>query len=483
MPTPAVSASVLVALLLPLLLATLARQRALRGRDDVEARWFCFARRIHTLIQISPLVWLIVAMQAVPQTPLLFGYLRHGDPGAAVVVFVAILAPVALLPASLGLMANEVALRLGTTEITRRETLRRGAWLLAAALVPAVLLALGAVALVRRETLAGAAFLVVAVAIAMVCLARHRKGLGLTPHSVTHGPFRDRLFELAGRAGVKLQQVYILPMRRMRLANAFAVSGQVVMVTDLLLDRLDRDEVDAILAHEIAHLKRGDPVKLALANLGGAIVPFFALQFLGWGVVATGMLLGSLAAIAFSRRIERAADREALRLGAKGAAFISGLTKLARLSHVPVRWSRWTGWWVTHPSVADRARAVGQSTGLDDAEIQRLLTGAGSSGEHYAMPASLENGGRLFSTPFKHSVLTCNGLLMVTVAVLVPAATFSLARALGVGPETRLAVTLIPLLLGPAGCLLVLNFVAVQPLLGLRRRLAERLGLGSDPAR
>src|SRR5258707_554697 len=69
---------------------------------------------------------------------------------------------------------------------------------------------------------------------------------------------------------------------------------------------------------------------------------------MGWAWGAFGTWLGFVAASAFSRRIERATDREALRLGANGVALISGLVRLARLSHVPIRWSRWTGWFLTH---------------------------------------------------------------------------------------------------------------------------------------
>ena len=481
MPPPAISATLLGALLLPVLLALLARERALRGPAEIEARWFCFARRMLTLAQMAPILWLIAAMKAVPQTPGLLTYLPTHGAGGAVLVFVAILAPLGLLPALLSLIANQVALRLGTTEITRAETLRRGTWLVAAAVAPAVFLALGAMSVVRAEWLAAVALFAVAAALALACLARNRKGLGLTPHSVTHGLLRDRLFALAERAGVKLQQLYVLPMRRMRLANAFAVSGQMVMVTDLLLERLDRDEVDAILAHEIAHLKRGDPAKLAMANLAAAVVPMVALSFLGWGWVAVGVCGGLLVATAYSRRIERAADGEALRLGASGGAFISGLARLARLSHVPLRWSRWTGWWLTHPSVADRAQTIGHEAGIEPAEVERLLTAPERAAEHYPVPAHIEHGGRLFSTPFKNRTLVRNFFLVLTLAVLVPAAIFAVARNAGIGPDLRAACTLIALLCGPAACVLVIDFLAVQPMIGLRRALARRLRLGADP--
>ena len=69
---------------------------------------------------------------------------------------------------------------------------------------------------------------------------RWAKRFGLEPHAVSHGALRDRLFALAAKAGTTLQQLYVMPTRRSRMANAFAVQGGVVMLTDWLLENLDR---------------------------------------------------------------------------------------------------------------------------------------------------------------------------------------------------------------------------------------------------
>src|SRR5262245_52878243 len=53
-----------------------------------------------------------------------------------------------------------------------------------------------------------------------------------SPFAVTSGELRDRVFELATRAGVKLNQLYVLPTARHRMANALAVQNQTVMITD-----------------------------------------------------------------------------------------------------------------------------------------------------------------------------------------------------------------------------------------------------------
>jgi len=66
------------------------------------------------------------------------------------------------------------------------------------------------------------------------------------------------------------------------------------------------------------------------------------------------------------------------------------------------------------------------------------------------------------------------------VAVAVPLALFAELRFLGLGVP-HLAQAALALGLAPAVVLLAIDLMAVQPLRGLRRPLAERLGLGRDP--
>lgn len=468
-----------LALVVPVALALFFRDRALRGRDELAARWFAFARRIHLLSAAAPVVWILLLLEKLRQTTFLRNEFGDGMLGGALRI-VLLFAPLAILPALLGLLAHEVARRLETTELTWREALARAAWTLAAAVTPAAGLVLAMLALRARMSMVAMLLVPVALLATLLCLIRSRRTVILDPHAVTRGALRDRLFALAEAAGVKLRQVYVLPMKRMRLANAFAVNGNVVMITDLLLARLSRAEVDAVMAHEIAHLKRGDPRKLLFARLGLGVVPFLLLTPLGLGWASLALFAGSVAASAVSRRIERATDREALRLGADAGSLVSGLARLARLSHVPLRWSRWSGFFLTHPSIEERARDLAAAAGLGPEEVAQRLAATGDAGDHYELPASVEHGGRLFSTKFKHGVMARYGLVMVLLAVGVPVALFAELRFLGLDVP-HLAQLALALVLTPAVILLAVDFIAVQPLRGLRRPLAERLGLGRDP--
>lgn len=468
-----------VVLFMPIVFALVFRHRALHGRDELAARWFAFARRIQMLSAVAPVAWILLLLEKLRRSAFL-GY-EPGDGVLAAGLRLALLCvPLALFPALFGLLAHGVARRLDTTELTWREALARAAWTVSAVVVPAVGLVLGLLALRARMTPVALLLAPVSLLGMLVCLLRSRRTIVLEPHSVTRGALRDRLFALAESAGVKLRQLYVLPMKRMRLANAFAVSGNVVMVTDLLLARLSRAEVDAVMAHEIAHLKRGDPRKLLLARLGLGVVPFVILTPFGLSWAVLGLFAGSLGANAISRRIERATDREALRLGADPASLVSGLARLARLSHVPLRWSRWSGFFLTHPSIEERARLLAAEAGLSSDEVARRLATADEAGDHYDLPPIVENGGRVFSTKFKHTVMARYGLVLLLLAVTVPAALFAELRFLGfVLPH--LAQLALALVLTPAVVLLAVDVIAVQPLRGLRPRLAERLGLGRDP--
>lgn len=84
--------------------------------------------------------------------------------------------------------------------------------------------------------------------------------------------------ELADEAGIKMPQVGVFPAMQ---SNAFATgwnkNDALVAVSEGLLHRFNRDEVRAVLAHEIGHVANGDMVTLALIQgVVNTFVMFFA---------------------------------------------------------------------------------------------------------------------------------------------------------------------------------------------------------------
>ena len=77
-----------------------------------------------------------------------------------------------------------------------------------------------------------------------------------------------RVHNFASRAGLpKMPEVGVYQSDEM---NAFAVgrskSNSMVAVSTGLLNRMDRDELDGVLAHEVAHIANGDMVTMALVQ-------------------------------------------------------------------------------------------------------------------------------------------------------------------------------------------------------------------------
>jgi STE24 endopeptidase len=153
----------------------------------------------------------------------------------------------------------------------------------------------------------------------------------------------DALRALAKRAGVPVRDVLVADAsRRTRKHNAY-VSGigttRRVVLFDTLLGEAERRELETVVAHELGHRRHGDVLKgtlLAMAASAAAVLVAWPLDpsprripllLLVWGLLEVATL--PLTA-AFSRRLERRADRFALDLTHDPAAFESAFRRLAR---------------------------------------------------------------------------------------------------------------------------------------------------------
>ena len=88
----------------------------------------------------------------------------------------------------------------------------------------------------------------------------------------------DTVADLSQKAGIKMPEVGIFPAPE---SNAFATgwnrNNALVAVSLGLLQRFDRDEVRAVLAHEIGHVANGDMITLSLIQgVVNTFVMFFA---------------------------------------------------------------------------------------------------------------------------------------------------------------------------------------------------------------
>ncbi len=194
---------------------------------------------------------------------------------------------------------------------------------------------------------------------------------------------RARILALAARMGVRAAEVLVADFsRKGRVANAAVVGlGRTrrILVSDTLLREFPVEEVEVVLAHELGHHARSHmtqglllhgallvatlwvadrALRMGVASLGlagpadPAGLPFLALVVSVLGLLATPPIA------AWSRRLEREADRIALDVSGAPAAFVAAMERLGRLNLAERRPGRLRELlFATHPSLDDRIAA------------------------------------------------------------------------------------------------------------------------------
>jgi len=144
---------------------------------------------------------------------------------------------------------------------------------------------------------------------------------------------------LGDELGIHARELLILDGTRTRTANAYALSGGRIALTDCLLAALTERELHAVLAHEMAHLaQRRRLVRLwaalTLAGVALAVVSAPLWEYLPrWGLLTMlgALALGMLAPIVRLRR-QHELEADAFAVSQYGAEpLISALRKLAAL--------------------------------------------------------------------------------------------------------------------------------------------------------
>ncbi len=207
----------------------------------------------------------------------------------------------------------------------------------------------------------------------------------------------DTVARLAGRAGLPMPRVYLIPEDA---PNAFATGRNpahgVVAVTQGLMNLMNQEELEGVLAHELGHIKNRDIlISTIAATLAGAImwiatIARFSAFFGGrdedeGGLGIIGVLVLSVVApmaamivqMAVSRSREYLADATAARITGNPGGLASALSKLGYYSqrgqvdanpstaHMfivnPLSGRQMMNLFSTHPPIEDRvARLRGQ---------------------------------------------------------------------------------------------------------------------------
>ncbi len=200
------------------------------------------------------------------------------------------------------------------------------------------------------------------------------------------GELRTRLLALSDRTGFKAKTIQVMDgSKRSGHSNAFFTGfGRFrrIVLFDTLIQQLSTEEIEAVLAHEIGHYRKGHiPKRLVLS----ALLQFASLATVAWlaksawfnpsfgfaaGDLAPAfMLFGLLSGLVtfwfspignfFSRKHEYEADAFAKAAMGTEAPLISALRKLAQknltnLTPHPL----YSGFHYSHPTLVERERAL-----------------------------------------------------------------------------------------------------------------------------
>ena len=217
--------------------------------------------------------------------------------------------------------------------------------------------------------------------------------------------YRD-IEEIAGRAGVPMPRVYLIPSEQ---PNAFATGRSpkkaAVAVTEGLLRYLPRDQVKAVLAHEMAHVANRDILVTTIAAMIGAAIAAIAniLQFsmffgggedddnnpLGIVGVLVAVIVAPFAAtilqLAVSRQREYLADATAAQYLGEGRPLAEALSTLQRgVEAVPMNVNPATeALYIANPLSKRGISALFSTHPPMEERIRRLRELDAASGIHY----------------------------------------------------------------------------------------------------
>lgn len=152
----------------------------------------------------------------------------------------------------------------------------------------------------------------------------------------------DTVDRLRQRANLPMPRVYVIPSDQ---PNAFATgrnpSHAAVAVTNGIVRMLNKDELEGVIAHELAHIQNRDILTSSIAAATASAITLlarFGLFFGGGrdrgGLIGTLLMvfLAPVAAVliqmAISRSREFAADRDGAKISGKPRALASALQRL-----------------------------------------------------------------------------------------------------------------------------------------------------------
>jgi STE24 endopeptidase len=203
------------------------------------------------------------------------------------------------------------------------------------------------------------------------------------------GSLKERLLELARRTGFRAQSIQVMDgSKRSRHSNAFFTGFgkfRKIVLFDTLMQQLQEQELEAVLAHEIGHYKKRHIRKRMIFSAVTSLLGFYALALLArqeWfyesfgfvpGNIVPALLLFTLLAglVTFwftplgnwiSRRHEYEADAYAAGVMKETDSMAGALRKLneKNLSNLTPH-PAYSGFYYSHPTLLEREQALAKA--------------------------------------------------------------------------------------------------------------------------
>jgi len=333
-------------LLFPVGLSLIMRFAALRARqNDPVVVWFTYWNLFGWMITGVWLLW--IEGSAVLDCAALARFLLNDSPYAPLLQMTFYLVPPILVQLVCTVASGAVLARAGGDHWMLPVSMKHAFWHEPVTIWPILCLWAGVSSLALfNEFALGLACLAVAYAAHMGLVGLWLRLQKLSRYELPPGDLRSRIVELALKAGVTLKEIYLLPAAEGRLGGPYMVRRGRLMLSDVLLRVLRKNETEAVLARELVHLRRHHrAILLGIAVVSLPLISRFSHLSLVGGLpwALRGPILVWITPVLLYllwRRFERTADAEAVELTGDRAALASGLAKIAQLNIIGFYWRK-----------------------------------------------------------------------------------------------------------------------------------------------
>ncbi len=219
-------------------------------------------------------------------------------------------------------------------------------------------------------------------------------------HPIESGELFERVRMLARTAGVTVSRLGMLRTRVPQEANAFAMPGGQIVLTESLVNGLTPREVDAVIAHELGHHKAGH-LKVNWSKILFWVYILGAGSFFCWLKARFNLplwlmtlpilpLLFTVLQGLLSQKREFTADARAVEITGDPEGTIAALARLAQLSRVPTGDRGIVGSIMSHPSMEGRVLALARKNNVPDARALEILRNPDSAYAGAPPPAATQ---------------------------------------------------------------------------------------------